>query len=359
MGLDFSALQNRLQANFDYYIRKTEGMLSAGVEIPSVVGASAPLQNIADLHNRGWELSISWRDNVGKDFGYYINANIYDNRTFIDKFNNESGLISQYYKGREFGEVWGYVSDGYYSIDDFDLEQAKTGVWTLKEGVTKIQGVNVQPGDVKFKNIDGDETNTITAGEGTLDNPGDQKIIGNTTPRFRFGANLGVSWKGVAIDLMLQGVLKRDVWIGGAGTFPFGGVGAGDAVFQPLYYNQTDYWSAKSYDPESPDYMVAKNPDAQLFRIYGQGNNVGSNTRTSDKFRKSGAYMRIKNLTVSYAFPKDLIGRARISDLKLFCSIENLATVTSLPKGYDPETLSWSYPFYRTTTFGLNQCGII
>ena len=354
VGLDFSALQNRLQANFDYYIRKTEGMLSAGVEIPSVVGASAPLQNIADLHNRGWELSISWRDNVGKDFGYYINANIYDNRTFIDKFNNESGLISQYYKGREFGEVWGYVSDGYYSIDDFDLEQAKTGVWTLKEGVTKIQGVNVQPGDVKFKNIDGDETNTITAGEGTLDNPGDQKIIGNTTPRFRFGANLGVSWKGVAIDLMLQGVMKRDVWIGGAGTYPFGGVGAGDAVFQPLYYNQTDYWSAKSYDPESPDYMVAKNPDAQLFRIYGQGNNVGSNTRTSDKFRKSGAYMRIKNLTVSYAFPKDLIGRARIADLKLFCSIENLATVTSLPKGYDPETLSWSYPFYRTTTFGLN-----
>ena len=148
--------------------------------------------------------------------------------------------------------------------------------------------------------------------------------------------------------------MKRDVWIGGAGTYPFGGVGAGDAVFQPLYYNQTDYWSAKSYDPESPDYMVAKNPDAQLFRIYGQGNNVGSNTRTSDKFRKSGAYMRIKNLTVSYAFPKDLIGRARIADLKLFCSIENLATVTSLPKGYDPETLSWSYPFYRTTTFGLN-----
>lgn len=353
-GLDFNAFQNRLQASFDYYIRKTTGMLSAGTEIPSVVGATAPLQNIADLSNKGWELSISWRDHVGKDFGYHVNFNLYDNRTFIDKYNNESGLISDYYVGREFGETWGYVSDGYYSINDFDLEKAKAGVWTLKEGVTSIQGVNVQPGDVKFKNIDGDADNQITSGEGTLEKPGDRRIIGNTTPRFRYGANLGVSFKGFALDVMLQGVAKRDVWIGGAGMYPFAGAGAGDAVFQPLYYNQTDYWTAKSYDPTSPDYMVAANPDATLFRIYGQGNNVGSNTRTSDKYMASGAYMRIKNLTLSYTFPRNLIEKIKLSDLKLYASVENLATITSLPDGYDPETLSWSYPFYRTTTFGVS-----
>ena len=353
-GLDFNAFGNRLEATFDYYIRKTTGMLAAGVEIPSIVGASAPLQNIADLKNKGWELSVSWRDHVGKDFGYHASFNLYDNRTFIDKYNNESGLLSDYYVGREFGETWGYVSDGYYSIADFDAEKAKQGVWVLKDGVTSIQGVNVQPGDVKFQNIDGDENNIITSGENTLDNPGDRKIIGNTTPRFRFGANLGVSYKGFALDVMLQGVAKRDVWIGGAGLFPFGGAGASDAVFQPLYYNQTDYWTAKSYDPTSPDYMVAKNENASLFRIYGQGNNVGSNTRTSDKYRLSGAYMRIKNLTLSYAFPHSLLDRIKLSDLKLYASIENLATITSLPKGYDPETLSWSYPFYRTTTFGVS-----
>ncbi|MCQ2173782.1 MAG: TonB-dependent receptor [Bacteroidales bacterium] len=354
LGLDFNAFQNRLQATFDYYVRKTTGMLAPGVEIPAVVGASAPLQNIADLKNRGWELAVSWRDGIGKDFAYHVGFNLYDNRTFIDKYNNESGLISDYYVGREFGEQWGYVSDGYYSINDFDLEKAKTGVWTLKEGVTAIQGVNVQPGDVKFKNIDGDENNIITSGEGTLKNPGDRRIIGNTTPRFRFGANLGISFKGLALDVMLQGVGKRDVWLGGASIYPFAGAGASDAVFQPLYYNQTDYWKAKSYDPESPDYMVAANPDASLFRIYGQGNNVGSNTRTSDKFKASGAYLRVKNLTLSYSFPHKLINAIRLSDLKLYASIENLATISSLPKGYDPETLSWSYPFYRTTTFGVS-----
>ena len=353
-GLDFNAFQNRLQTSFDYYIRKTTGMLAAGVEIPSVVGATAPLQNIADLRNRGWELSLSWRDHVGKDFGYYARFNIYDNRTFIDKYNNESGLLSDYYVGREFGETWGYVSDGYYTIDDFDLAKAKTGAWVLKEGVTSIQGVNVQPGDVKFKNIDGDENNQITSGENTLEKPGDRKIIGNTTPRFRYGANLGLSFKGFALDVMLQGVAKRDVWIGGAGMFPFAGQGAGDAVFQPLYYNQTDYWTAKSYDPASPDYMVAANPGAKLFRIYGQGNNVGSNTRTSDKYMANGAYMRIKNLSLSYSFPHKMINKIKLSDLKLYASIENLATITSLPDGYDPETLSWSYPFYRTTTFGVS-----
>ncbi len=354
LGLDFNAFQNRLQATFDYYVRKTTGMLAPGVEIPAVVGADAPLQNIADLKNRGWELAMSWRDGIGKDFAYHVGFNLYDNRTFIDKYNNESGLISDYYVGREFGEQWGYVSDGYYSINDFDLEKAKTGVWTLKEGVTAIQGVNVQPGDVKFKNIDGDENNIITSGEGTLKNPGDRRIIGNTTPRFRFGANLGISFKGLALDVMLQGVGKRDVWLGGASIYPFAGAGASDAVFQPLYYNQTDYWKAKSYDPESPDYMVAANPDASLFRIYGQGNNVGSNTRTSDKFKASGAYLRVKNLTLSYSFPHKLINAIRLSDLKLYASIENLATISSLPKGYDPETLSWSYPFYRTTTFGVS-----
>ena len=354
VGVDLNVFQNRLQATFDFYNRATSGMLAAGAEIPSIVGATAPLQNIANLKNIGWELALSWRDQIGKDFNYYVSFNMYDNRTYITKYNNESGLISSYYNGKQLGTVWGYVSDGYYSIDDFDYEQAKTGVWKLKDGVTAIQGVNVQPGDVKFKNIDGDENNIITPGEGTLENPGDRKVIGNTTPRFRYGANIGLSWKGIALDVMLQGVAKRDVWIGGAGLYPFGGVGAGDAVFQPLYYNQTDYWRAKSYDPASPDYMVAANPDAKLYRIYGQGNNVGSNTRTSDKFMLNGAYLRVKNITLSYTFPHSLINRIKLADLKLYASIENLATATSLPKGYDPETLSWSYPFFRTTTFGLS-----
>ncbi len=355
-GVDFTALQNRLQLTFDVYKRRTDGMLAGGIEIPGVVGASAPLQNVADLTSNGWELNLTWRDHIG-DFHYNVGFNIYDNKAKIKKYNNESGLLSDYYVGQTLGEQWGYVSDGYYSIDDFVLEDAKNGVWTLKEGVTSIQGYNVQPGDVKFKDLNGD--GVINSGAGTTEDPGDRKIIGNTRARYQFGANLGASYKGFSLDIRLQGVGKRDYWLSGSSIFPFAGSGSSDAVFQPLFSNQTDYWQAKSYDPESPDYMVAKNPDAKLFRIYGQGNNVGSNTRVSDKYLQNAAYLRIKNVTLGYNLPQNWIKKVLMQSARVYVSIENLATISKLPKGYDPEgntsnSIVWDYPYYRTISVGAN-----
>jgi hypothetical protein len=108
------------------------------------------------------------------------------------------------------------------------------------------------------------------------------------------------------------------------------------------------------YTTNDNEYWVAKNPNAELFRIYGQMANAGSNMRTSTKYLQNGAYMRIKNVTLSYTFPKEMVSKWYLSSLKLFVSAENLATFTSLPKGYDPERLNWGYPFYRTVSFGLN-----
>ncbi len=348
IGLDFRLFNNRLQGSAEWYRRSTSGMLAAGSELPSTVGASAPLQNIADMRTDGYEISINWNDRIG-DWSYRVGFNLYDHMSKITKFNNKTGDLSQWYAGRELNQKWGYVSDGYYSIDDFDLEKAKKGTWELNEGVTSIQGYNVRPGDMKFKDLDGD--GVITTGANTVSDPGDRKVLGNSTSRFQFGANAGVNWKGIDLDIMLQGVGKRDYWLGGHSMFPFGASGA-DGVFHPLYYNQTDYWTAKSYDPESPDYMVAENPNAELFRIYGQEQNIGSNTRTSDKYLQNAAYLRIKNVTLGYTFPAKLINKLCINQLRVYGSVENLHTFTSLPKGYDPESMSWSYPFYRTWSVG-------
>lgn len=134
--------------------------------------------------------------------------------------------------------------------------------------------------------------------------------------------------------------------------FAFGGVSGGDAGFQPLYYNQTDYWRAKSYDPESPDYMVAVNPNARLFRIYNRQENIGSNTRISDKYLQNAAYLRVKNVTLGYTFPRKWLSKVSVSRFRIYGSVENLHTFTSLPKGYDPERVSWGYPFYRTCSVG-------
>lgn len=340
-----------MSMTFDWYSRETTGMLGNGVELPSVVGAAAPLQNVSDMKTRGWELSLNWHDNIG-DVSYRVGFNLYDHKSKITKFNNASGNLGSRYVGQVLGEIWGYKADGYYSIEDFDLDQARKDKWILKEGVTSINGTNPKPGDVKFLDLDGD--GIITTGENTLDKPGDRKIIGNSTARYEFGANLSVSWRGLDLSMMLQGVGKRDVVLSGAALYPFA-ANKSEGAFLPLYSNQTDYWTAKSYDPESPDYMVAANPDAKLFRIYGQLDNVGSNTRTSDMYLQNGAYMRIKNVTLSYSLPTQWLKATHvISKVRLYVSGENLATFTSLPKGYDPESLSWSYPFYRTISFGAN-----
>lgn len=350
VGVDFGMLNGRLRGTFEWYRRSTSGMLAAGSELPSTVGASAPLQNVADMRTDGYELSLNWQDRIG-EWSYRVGFNIYDHMSKITKFDNKTGALSQWYEGRELNQIWGYVSDGYYTIDDFDIDKARKGTWELKEGVTSIQGVIVRPGDEKFKDLNGD--GIINTGASTVDDPGDRKVIGNSTSRFQFGANAGVSWKGFDLDIMLQGVGKRDYWLGSHAMFPFGGAGT-DGVFHSIYYNQTDYWTAKSYDPESPDYMVAANPDAKLFRIYGQEGNVSSNTRTSDKYLQNAAYLRIKNLTLGYTFPAKWMNKLSISQFRVYGSVENLHTFTSLPKGYDPESMSWSYPFYRTWSVGAS-----
>lgn len=350
LGLDFSLFKSRLNGTFDWYQRDTKGMLSAGVEVPAVVGTSAPLQNVADMQTRGWELSLSWNDKIGK-LGYRIGFNVYDHSSKITNYKNESGLLSDYYVGGKLNEIWGYVSDGYYSVDDFK----DVNSWQLKEGITSIQGVNVRPGDVKFKNLmdDTNTTNQINTGNNTTENPGDRKVIGNSTSRYQFGANMGVNFAGFDLSVLLQGTGKRDIWINNALTFPFANSST-DAVFIPLYKGLEDYWKPISTDPASVDYMKASNPNAKYYRLYNQMQNVGSNTRVSDKYLSNGAYLRVKNITLSYVLPKEVVSKLTLNQVKMYVSIENPATVSSLPGGIDPETLGWTYPFYRTTSLGAS-----
>lgn len=354
IGFDASMFNSRLQVTFDWYQRTTRDMLIAGIQLPAVVGTSAPMRNAADMRTRGWEIAVNWRDQIG-DWKYNVGFNLYDYKSKITKYsNNEDKLLSQnYYEGKTLGEIWGYVSDGFYTIDDFD----GPGTWQLKDGVASLDGYNPRPGDEKFVNLNDDRgTNEINSGLNTVDSPGDQKVIGNSNPRYNFGVNLGVSYKGFSLSAILQGTAKRDVWIGGMSLFPFGGSAK---AYYPVFYNQTDYWEPMGscdgqYTENDREYWVAKNPDASLYRLYSNMQNHGSNQRASTKYLQNGAYMRLKNITLAYTFPKALISKVSLNALKVFVSAENLATISSLPKGYDPERLSWGYPFYRTLSFGLN-----
>ncbi|MBR1468910.1 MAG: TonB-dependent receptor [Prevotella sp.] len=353
VGLDFALFNNRVTGSFEYFVRKTKDILSQSVALPSVLGDDAPMQNVGAMKTNGWEFNINYRDHIGPDFSYRIGFNIWDYQSKVTKLNfNEEKSLSYLYEGKKAGEIWGYESDGFYTVDDF----ADLSTWTLKDGVVKVDGVSPRPGDYKFANlrdgdVDANDVNRINSGKYTANNPGDLKVIGNTTPRFQYGFNLGANYKGIDLNIMLQGVAKRDYFASGPYFYT---LAASDGIWMPVFEGTTDYWKPKSTDASSPDYYVAANPNAKLPRIYGNVGNGGYNRNTNTKMLQSAAYMRVKNITLSYTFPKTLLQKVHVSNLRAYVSAENPFTFTSLPDGVDPETLSWSYPLYRTISLGLN-----
>lgn len=357
VGLDFALFNNRLTGMFEWFQRDTKDILSEGVDLPGVLGVAAPNQNVGKMRTRGWELQLGWRGNIGEKVQYNVGFNLWDYKSKVMKLNfNSSKSLGSLYEGMNVGEIWGYLYDGFYTVEDFK----DTSSWELVDGVPTLQGYSPRPGDYKFKNLndhqysDSDE-NDINSGKNTLSEPGDMTVIGNSLPRLQYGINFGISYAGFDLSVMLQGVGKRDWMYTGELLYTFA---AGDAKWYPVFEGTTDYWKPISTDPTSPDYMQPVNPNAKLPRIYGSDSgtiaNSGSNRRANDHMLSDASYLRIKNLTLAYTFPKRWMNKIHVSNLRLFVSIENLATFTSLPKGIDPETLSWSYPLYRTVSFGLN-----
>ncbi len=352
IGFDFSVLNNRLSGTYDWYQRNTIGMLAPGSQLSAVIGADAPDQNAADLETKGWELAIQWKDRIG-DWRYGIGFNLYDSKTVITKYDNVEGLFydsannRNYRVGMEIGEIWGYVTDGFYTADDF----ASLGInnYVLKDGVVSVEGVNPRPGDIKYKNLSDNEEegdiNEINNGGNTAYEPGDRKIIGNRTPRYQYGINANVGWKGFDLSILLQGVGKRDAWVSGDLMF-------GTALdYIGVYSEALDYWTPVDY--ASGDYTAA-NPNAYLPAIYEDNKNRAYNTRVQTKYLQDASYLRVKNITLSYTLPQQIINRAGLTSSKIFFSGENMFTFHHLNKGFDPERLSWGYPFYATYSFGIN-----
>ncbi|MEG1749598.1 MAG: TonB-dependent receptor [Tannerellaceae bacterium] len=365
VGFDFSAFNSRLNGTFDWYRRNTKGMLMPGAEFPSVVGTDAPQQNAADLRTKGWELSVSWRDQIG-DWGYNVGFNLYDSRSVITKYDNEAGLFrdrnserdgkndeksfKRYREGMTLGEIWGYTTDRYYTINDFQ-EGWQNGVWKLKDGVTTIKGNNnIRPGDIMFQNLRDDKENgsinQIDNGRDNIEDPGDRSIIGNETPRYQYGVTAGVNYKGFDLSIFLQGTGKRDAWLTGDLRFPLS-----HGSFGTVYSHQLDYW--KPIDPAKGNWNPI-DPNTEFPRLYDEGKNAGSNNRIQTKYLVNAAYLRLKNVTLGYTIPSELIKKISLSNIKVFFSAENICTWDKLPKGYDPERLSWGYPFYATYSFGIN-----
>lgn len=338
-GLDLTILDNRLNAVYDWYRRDTKGMLADGAELPSVLGTGAPRENVADLRTQGWEASVEWRDRIG-NVNYNMGLNLYDSNTKITKFDNEAGLlptydnsgkITQYYVGMDVNEQWGYTTDRYYTENDFNTDG------TLKEGIAKVEGYTPNIGDILYVDYDGN--GVINSGSNTLQNPGDRKIIGNRTRRYQYGITGGVDWEGISFSFILQGIGKRDVWYGNELFWPW------YDEFSTLMSSQLDYWTPQ-------------NTNAYFPRVYERAKgNSSANRFTQTKYKLNGAYLSVKNITLSYSFPKAAIKKYKLNNLSVFTSVEDLYNFNHLPKGMDAEAgakaRGWTYPFLTKWALGM------
>ncbi len=209
VGFDYGFFNNRLTGSFDYYIRYTDGMVGPAPELPSTLGTSAPKTNNCNLRTNGWELSIGWRDRLNSGLGYSATFTLSDAKTIVTSYpsnaTNTIGL-NKYVEGREIGEIWGLQTIGIAKSE----EEMQAHLSSLPKGGQEAIGSKWSAGDIMYRDLNGD--GKISKGASTLDDHGDLKVIGNSTPRYFFGIDLNADWKGFDVRLFFQGVMKRDYW---------------------------------------------------------------------------------------------------------------------------------------------------
>jgi TonB-linked SusC/RagA family outer membrane protein len=325
IGVDITTLNQRLDFSFDYYIRDTKDMLM-NVEYPDVLGTSAPKENAADLRTRGWEVATTWRDRIGQDWMYSITVGVADNQSEITKYDNPTGAISEYYEGQQLGEFWGYVTEGIFQTDAEVAAHADQS----------NRGANWKAGDMKYKDLNGD--GVINAGSNTLDEPGDRQIIGNNTARYSFGITPDVQYKNWTLNLFFQG-LFRD-YLPSNGNWN---------AFYPFNAGHAETWYLEeSWSPDNPDAYFAKP---------GIGTKDGKkNIHPQTRFVQDASYIRLRNVTLSYEVPENIISKVGMSRALLYLSGMNLWTGSKMHKPLYPEqtsTVTQEYYFEKLFTFGV------
>lgn len=346
-GVDISFLKNRLSVSYDQYVRNTTGMLSEAVELPNVFGANEPLINVADLQTNGFELTIGWRDQTtlgGKTLRYHANAALSDNHAVITKIMNSTKLTYSLYEGKEVGEIWGYITDGFFETDAEAKTYPVDQVWLNK--VRHDNQIPLRAGDLRWLDLDGD--GTISDGANTVDDPGDQRVIGNSTPRYMYALNLGADWNNFDFSLFFQGLGKMDFYPGNNADRFWGPYSRPYFSFIPRDFEK-DVYSETNRDAYFPNLLayVALNGNNEL-------------RATNNRYLQDLAYLRVKNVTLGYTLPAHLLERVHINRFRVFVSGENLFTWTKLRTKYiDPEQMMSNkdgrvYPFSKTYSFGFD-----
>uniref|UniRef100_F4C9B2 TonB-dependent receptor plug n=1 Tax=Sphingobacterium sp. (strain 21) TaxID=743722 RepID=F4C9B2_SPHS2 len=314
-GLDFTLLK-KLNVTFDYFDKRTKDILF-NLPIPSSVGLEPTVQNAVSVKNSGWELALNYQDQLGDEFKYSIGLNVSDVRNEITDLKgadqvtiNSNNIATGNFVGRPISAFYGYQVAGIYQTAEQVAQHA-------------VISPSVGPGDLIYEDLNND---------GVFDIVNDFTYLGSNIPRYNYGINLGASYKNFDFSAFLQGVGKVDV-----NTLNI------EKARENLDGNIRSNW-LDSWTPE--------NTDAAFPRLITSAVNY----QPSSFWVKSGAYLRLKNVSIGYRLPKSILAKTFISNLRIFATGQNLLTFSSLPKDVDPEAPNdiRYYPQVRTITFGLN-----
>ena len=318
LGFDTRLFNSALNFGFDYFKKKTIGMLM-DQPIPNYVGQGAPMANVGDMENWGLEFELGWKQTHG-DFSYRVAANATFVRNKLVKLGNASGEstyesagasgVGSYVKG-ENGEVWPYFYG--FKTDGLFQNQAEVDAYVNSNG-QKLQP-SAQPGDVRFVDLNGD---------GAISDL-DKTKIGKGAPDWTYGLSLGADWKSFDVNLFFQGTLGND-------NFDFSYRGDIPAMNRPSWI--LDRWIGEGTSNKIPRVTTA---------------NPNGNWRSSDLYIKNGSYMRLKTAQLGYTLPRHLTKIVSIQTLRVYVSAENLFTFTKYD-GFDPEVASGNY-----TTIGVDK----
>ena len=324
-GVDVYFFKDRLKLTADYFRENRRDILIQRSTVPALIamGTVLPVVNLGKVNNQGYEIDLEWNDRV-KDFSYYINANLsYSKNKIIFQDEVEPNEPYMWRTGNEVGARFGYVSQGFYTEDDFDADG------TLRDDLPQPIAT-VYPGDIKFADLNDD---------GIIDNDDQRKIGYPKRPAYTYGLNLGFNYKGFFASMNWLGVAQTNLSMGNAFRRPFYGSPTSQVLYQ---YMADGYWT-----PERAE--TAEYPRLSLASDYSQ--------KDCKVWLKDGSYVRLKNVTVGYniTYPK-LLKAIGASALSVQFTGYNLLTFAKQDI-CDPEgdmSRDNTYPLMKIFTLGIN-----
>lgn len=320
VGFDATAFDQRFTANFDYYIKNTSDMLIDANWSALAGNADKPKVNIGDMTNKGVDVNLTWRDEVG-EFDYSIGLNLSHYKNKLTDIGTDAGIfegtrisnMNVMMKGHAIGEFHGYQLDGIYKSED-EVKNYKNdaGGTVLPFGTSDASSLNASQyvGQYKVKDVNND---------GKID-ANDRTFIGNPHPDLTGGLNLSLGWRGFDLSTYLYFSIGNDLFAMYKYYTHFG-------ALQSAYSKDR---RDNSWDPET-------NPDG-IYPMWATSNGESTiaGNESNSGYIEDGSYLRMQTLTLGYTLPKKLLNKIKFEKIRVYGQVSNVFTLTGY-SGLDPQ----------------------